>query len=76
MKIDYKLSRIIVLGIGALFVLFGISQALFKFEVDKKIIENVSFILMMIAVLVFLNGRKNRKKPEENLEEKSQDEQK
>ncbi|MCG8400672.1 MAG: hypothetical protein MJA84_03655 [Firmicutes bacterium] len=56
---------IIVLAIGLLFIGFGIAQALFKFEVDKKVIDQVSFILMLAAAFLIFSGRKKKNRQEE-----------
>lgn len=64
MKLNYKQSMMIVGGIGVLFVLFGIAQAIFKFPIDKKVSDQVTLVLGIIAVFFFFNGKKARNQDE------------
>lgn len=54
MKMDYKLSRIIVLGIAVIYILLGVAQAKFGVVIHK----NVSSGLLIVAVIIFFVGRK------------------
>lgn len=56
-KISQKARTIIVLSIGVIFILFGVSQAIFDYEVDKDIVDTLSFVLMATALVVFMYGR-------------------
>lgn len=55
----------IVAAIGILFIALGLGQAIFHFEVDKKIMDNVTFVLFLHAFAILLGGRKNKKQAEE-----------
>lgn len=61
MNIPRKYQLMVVVGIALLFLLYGVSGLIFKFEVDKKIENNVSFVLMMIAAVILLVGKKKKK---------------
>jgi hypothetical protein len=65
MKLERKHKNLIIIGIGLIFILFGLLQVVFKFEVSKNISDRVSFILMMIALVVFMSNR-NRKSDTED----------
>jgi hypothetical protein len=58
-------KRLIVLGIGLLLILFGAVQAVFKLDFfikHKKIFDEITFVLMLVAaVLLFA---KKKPKPE------------
>ena len=67
-KLTDSQKRWIVLGIGLLMVLLGVVQAVFKidfFTKYRKLIDEGSFILMMIAaVLLFSIKRKPKQESE------------
>ncbi|NLW48409.1 MAG: hypothetical protein GXY86_13890 [Firmicutes bacterium] len=59
--------RMIVLGIGLLIILFGTIQAIFKFDIfikHKRIVDDVTFILMVFGAVVLYSNRKSRPEPE------------
>jgi len=71
MKFIEKHRMKIILFIGILFIAFGVLQAVLKIEINNKTVENISFLLMLIAVFLFFAGRKKKKsadnaEPEEN----------
>ncbi|MDD3839962.1 MAG: hypothetical protein PHP06_05245 [Clostridia bacterium] len=74
MKISEKTRIIILLSIGIIFILMGLVQAIFDFEIDKKISDNISFILMIAALFVFFSNKK-RKPEQEQQEDEGQEEQ-
>ena len=53
-KLTRKQKRFVALGIGVLFVLYGALGAFFKFQFNKTVVDQVSFILMMIAAVLLL----------------------
>lgn len=63
-KLERKHRQRIVLGIGIIIILFGLLQALFRFEIDRKITDQVTFVLMIIAAALLFT--KDRKKSEDN----------
>lgn len=73
-KISDKARKLIVASIGLLFILFGILQAC-GLSVDNKIVDNVSFALMMLALVFFFGGRRSKTNTKESenkaLEEKN-----
>ncbi len=62
MKLERKHKQLIVLGIGLLIMLFGLAQVVFKFEVDRKITDEVTFVLMIIAAFLLFSKPKNTEK--------------
>jgi len=74
MNISRKLRMTIVAIIGAIYILFGLSQAVFKYEVDRKFLNNASLVLMVVAAFLFFSGRK--KKEEEPRTEENETEEK
>lgn len=59
--------RMIVLGVAILLILFGTVQAIFKFEIFvkyKRIVDDATFILMMLAAVVLFGKRKPQPEPE------------
>jgi len=72
MKLERKHKNWIVIGIGLVFILFGLVQVVFKLDISKNVSDRISFVLMMIALIVFMSNR-NRKSgtgndDEENIE--------
>ena len=61
MQLDDKKRRLIVIGIALLLILMGAIQGLFKIKLDRKIVDEISFLLMMIAAWLLLSGRKTGK---------------
>lgn len=60
-------KRMIVLGIGLLMVLFGVVQAVFKLDIFikyRRVIDEVSFVLMMIAAVLLFSKNKPKPAPE------------
>lgn len=64
--------RWIVIGIGALFILMGIAQALFKFDNNHWLVKEGSYFLMMAAAILLLSGRKKAAPTEEAKEDPEQ----
>jgi hypothetical protein len=65
MKLTRSQKRLIVLGIGILFIGFGILQAFFKFKVNQPVVDWVSFFLLVGAMmLLFGKDQSQPAKPE------------
>lgn len=58
MKLDEKKRRMIVIGIAVILILMGAIEGLFKIKLDRKIVDEISFVLMMVAAWLLLSGRK------------------
>ena len=58
MKLKFNRNQIIVLGIAFLFIFYGLAQAVFKFELNKKITDEISFVLLIGAFILIFSGRK------------------
>ncbi|HBE80183.1 MAG TPA: hypothetical protein DDW65_20730 [Firmicutes bacterium] len=59
--------RMIVLGIGALMILLGVVQAIWKPALlinNKKVIDEVTFILMLLAAVLLFSKKKPKAEPE------------
>ena len=66
-KLTDKQKRLIVLGIGLLMILSGVAQGVFKWDFFvkyKRIIDEASFILMMIAAVLLFSKSKPKPEPE------------
>ncbi len=61
MRLTRKQKRQIVVGIAIVLILYGILDKLFQFNIDKKVIDNVSLVLMVLA-FGLLFSRSNDKK--------------
>jgi high-affinity Fe2+/Pb2+ permease len=71
MKIKLKRNQIFALAIAFIFIFYGLAQAIFQFSVNKKIVDNVSFILLIIAAGLIFSGR--RKKSNNETQDMSED---
>jgi len=58
MKLERKYKTWIVLGIAALFILYGLFDWQFKFNVSEEVVKNISMVLFVIAFWLFFSGRK------------------
>ncbi len=56
----------IIIGIAIIFIVYGILDYLFKFNVDEKVVSNVGMVLMIAAFgLLFSRGdQANTKQPD------------
>lgn len=60
-------KRMIVVGIGLLIILFGALQATFKFDIFikyKRVVDDIIFILMVLAAMLLFSNRKTRPESE------------
>ncbi len=64
MRLERKHRRLIVLGLGVIMIIFGLLQAIVKFEIDNKIIDEVAFVFMIIAAALLF--ARDKKKDEDN----------
>ena len=60
MKINLKRNQIFALAIAFIFIFYGLTQAIFQFNVNKKIVDDISFILLIIAAGLIFSGRKKK----------------
>lgn len=60
MKLKLNRNQIIVLGIAFLFIFYGLAQGIFNISIDKKIIDQVSFVLLIGAGILIFTGRKKK----------------
>jgi hypothetical protein len=70
-KLTDKQKRLIVLGIGLLIILLGVVQAIFKSDIFvryKRIFDEATFILMMIAAVLLFSKSKPKPEPESSKE--------
>jgi len=56
----FQRNQIFAIIIGLIFMCFGIAQSMFKFNVNKNIIDAISFILAIIAGGLILSGNKKK----------------
>ena len=56
----FQRNQILAIIIGLIFMSFGIAQSMFKFNVNKNIIDAISFILAIIAGGLILSGNKKK----------------
>lgn len=58
MKISRKLKYGIIIGIAAALILYGVLERFLKFNIDQKVVDNVSMVLMILAFgLLFSRGK-------------------
>lgn len=69
MELKHKHRQLIALGIGLLFIIFGLFQAVFGLKVDKKISDEVSFVLFLVAGYLLLSGRNKKSTTKEEVEQ-------
>lgn len=72
---DFK-RRMIVMGIAIVLILMGAVQGIFKIKMNQEVLNQVSFVLMMIAAAVLFSGRNaaktnETKNPETSLAEET-----
>ncbi|WP_291633157.1 hypothetical protein [Clostridium sp.] len=56
----FQRYQIFAMAIAFIFIFYGIAQSIFKFNVNKNIVDTISFILIMVAGGLILNGRKKK----------------
>ena len=60
MKLKLTRNHIIAFIIAIAFILFGVFQAIFKFNVDQKVINEISFVLFIIVAGLIFSSRKKK----------------
>ena len=60
MKINLKRNQFFALAIAFIFIFYGLAQAIFQFNVNKRIVDDTSFILLIIAAGLIFSGRKKK----------------
>lgn len=68
MQFIRKNKTIIVLGIGVLFILYGILDWIFKFKVSQQTVNNVGMLLMIAAFGLLYSGRKPKQNSSDETE--------
>lgn len=76
MKLTRRVRQLIALAIAMIFIVTGILQAVLGFELNQKMVSEVSFILLIIVAVMLLGGRNNNDsiKEEKQIEEKEDQE--
>ena len=60
MKLQRKHKRLIALAIGIVIIIFGVLQALLKFDIDRTYIDQATFVLFVVAIALLYNGRSKK----------------
>jgi len=63
MKLKRKQKLTIILGIAVLFIIYGLLDMTFKFNISKKIVDNVSMVLMIAAFGLLFSDRAKKVDP-------------
>lgn len=58
MKFERKHRNIIIIAIAVFFILYGLLNMVFNFNIDKELEDKVSWILTIIAVALLFSGTK------------------
>ena len=74
LKFVEKKWRMLVIFIALVYIGMGAIQILFDFQIDPEKGKNIELVLMVIAVYLFIYGRKKEK--EASIEKKLDDEEK
>lgn len=53
-------NQIIAIVIAFIFIFYGIAQSTFKFNINKKIVDDISFILVVIAAGLIISDHKKK----------------
>jgi uncharacterized membrane protein HdeD (DUF308 family) len=61
MKFGQKQRLIVVVIIGVALILFGVLGMIFHFNVDSKVTNEVSFVLVIIAFALLIRGKDDKK---------------
>lgn len=64
MKLERKQRQLIVLVIGLVIIVFGLLQIIFKFDINRKIVDDVTTVLFIGAAALLFTGRKKKDAPE------------
>jgi uncharacterized membrane protein len=60
MKLERKQRQLIVLIIGLVIIVFGLLQIIFKFNINRKIVDDVTTVLFIGAAALLFTGRKKK----------------
>ena len=58
MKFERKHRNIIIIAIAVFFILYGLLDMTFNFNINKELEDNVSWILTIVAVALLFSGTK------------------
>lgn len=53
-------NQFIEIAIAFIFIFYGISHSIFKFNIAKKIVDDISFILIVIAGALWISDHKKK----------------
>ncbi len=70
MKLTENHLKLVVIGIGVLFIVYGILRKVLNFNVDEALEKNVVTALFVLAAVLFLYGRNLRKKEQSENKDK------
>ncbi|MFT5871187.1 MAG: putative membrane protein [Clostridium sp.] len=56
----FQRYQIFAIIIAFIFIFYGIAESIFKFNVNKNIVDSISFILVVVAGGLILNGNKKK----------------
>jgi hypothetical protein len=59
-KLKLTKRQLIALAIAVLFIIFGLVQAVTGLQINKKVMDEVSFVLLMGAAVILFGGRKKK----------------
>lgn len=65
MKLERKHKLGIAMGIGILMILYSVLSAIFHFDFNPKTVNNVTTLLMFVALWMILSLRTKKNSPEE-----------
>ena len=60
MQLKRNHKRIIVLGIAVLLILYGLLDWIFKFNINPSTVNNVTYVLMIVAFILLFSKPKNK----------------
>ena len=77
MKIRMTKRHMIVLGIAFILIGLGLVQAITGWEINRKVMDQLSFVLLLAAAFVLFSGRRKRTeeaaKDQQEVEQAAQD---
>jgi len=56
----FRRNQIITIVIAFIFIFYGISHSVFKFNINKKIVDDISFVLVVIAAGLIISDHKKK----------------
>ena len=62
MNISRKTKQIIIVGIAAVLIIYGLLESVFDFNIDPGLVNNVGMVLMIVAFGMLFSRGNDRKK--------------